>query len=283
MNLQIVDNVEQKTVTVLASAVKAATDVRIAVAFVSSDGLMQIMPSVRTALDAGAYVEFLVGMDARATDPSAIKELYALSNEFLQASLLCFASQNASAIYHPKMYLARDNHTATAIIGSSNLTRRGLTSNIEANVVIKDDVNAEIVSEIYSTYNRLKYHPDRVIPDDEFIAVFAELCQHEKFREHKLAKDSELIKLRETFVRKASRLQRPKPTKTDLVGWLELVYDALPEGMFTNQEIYEYESEFRQRYPQNLNIRAKIRQQLQILHKLGFVEHISAGVWKKVI
>lgn len=282
MQLQIIDNVEHDTATVLASAIEIASDVRIAVAFVSSDGLLKIMPSVRTALDAGAYVEFLVGMDARATDPFAIKKLYALSRETPRVSLLCFASRNTSAIYHPKMYLAKDDHTATAIIGSSNLTRRGLTSNIEANVVIRDDVRAEVVSEIYSTYNRLKYHPDRVIPDDEFIDLFAELCQHEKSHERRLARDSELQKLKETFVEKASRLQRPKPTRTDLVGWLELVYDALPEGRFTNQDIYEYENEFRKRYPQNLNIRAKIRQQLQVLQKLGFIEHVSAGVWRKV-
>lgn len=282
MQLQMVDNVERNTASVLAPAIETAKDVRIAVAFVSSDGLLQIMPSVRTALDAGAYVEFLVGMDARATDPSAIKELYTLSNESPQASLLCFASRNASAIYHPKMYLARDSQIATAIIGSSNLTRHGLTSNIEANVVIKEDIHAEIVSEIYSTYNRLKYHPDRVLPDDEFIDLFAELCQKEKSREHRLERDSGLQELKQTFVRKANKLQRPKPTRADLIGWLELVYDALPEGRFTNQEIYEYEKEFRQRYPQNLNIRAKIRQQLQVLHKLGFIEHVSTGVWRKV-
>ncbi|MGB9521621.1 MAG: phospholipase D-like domain-containing protein [Anaerolineales bacterium] len=283
MQLRLIDNVEHKTATVLASAINTANDVRIAVAFVSSDGLLQIMPSVRTALEAGAYVEFLVGMDARATDPNAIKELYALSCENHLATLICFASRNTSALYHPKMYLARNVHTATAIIGSSNLTRRGLTSNIEANVVIRDDVQTEIVSEIYSIYNRLKYHPDRVIPDDEFIDIFTELCKRERLHERTLVKDPDLKKIRETFVGKAHRLQRPKPTRTDLVGWLELVYDVLPEGTFTNQEIYEYENEFRQCYPQNLNIRAKIRQQLQVLHRLGFIEHISKGVWRKVV
>lgn len=93
-------------------------------------------------------MEFLIGMDARATDPDAVRELYALSCKSSKISLLCFASRNNSAIYHPKMYLARDNQIATAIIGSSNLTRRGLKSNIELNVGIRDDVNAEIVSEI---------------------------------------------------------------------------------------------------------------------------------------
>ncbi|MEW6717553.1 MAG: phospholipase D-like domain-containing protein [Chloroflexota bacterium] len=283
MQIQMVDNVERNTASVLVPAIETANDIRIAVAFVSSDGLSQIMPSVHMALEAGAYVEFLVGMDSRATDPSAIRDLYTLFQKTSLGSLLCFASRRTSAIYHPKMYLARDSQTATAIIGSSNLTRRGLVSNIEANVVIKEDIRAEIVSEIYSTYNRLKYHPDRVLPDDEFIDLFAELCQKEKSREHSLERDSELQELKETFVRKANKLQRPKPTRADLIGWLELVYDALPEGRFTNQDIYAYEDEFSRHYPQNLNIKAKIRQQLQFLHKLGFIEHPSKGVWKKLV
>ncbi len=151
-------------------------------------------------------------------------------------------------------------------------------SNIEANVVITDDVQAEIVSEIYSTYNRLKYHPERVIPDGEFIDIFTELCKREKFCERALAKDPEFKKLKEIFFGMAKRLKRPKPTRADLVGWLELVYDVLPEGTFTNRDIYGYEDKFRQCYPQNLNIRAKIRQQLQFLNKLGFIEHIGKGM-----
>lgn len=282
MQIQIVDNVERNTISILAPVIKAANDIRIAVAFVSGEGLSQIMPSVETAMKAGAYVEFLVGMDPRATDPVAIKDLYTLFRDIPQGALFCFASRNASAIYHPKMYLARDSQIATAIIGSSNLTRRGLTTNVEANVVITDDVDAEIISQIYSTYGRLKYHPHRVIPDDEFICLFAELCQREKSQENRLARNQSLRQMREAFIIKANKLQRPKPTRTDLIGWLRIVYDVLPQDEFTNQEIYKYENEFRQRYPQNQNIRAKIRQQLQVLREMGFIEHVSKGIWKKV-
>lgn len=99
-----------------------------------------------------------------------------------------------------------------------------------------------------STYNRLKHHPYRVIPDDEFINLFKDLCRLEKLLERKLAKDSELKKLKEAFIGKANILQRPGPVRADLVGWLELVYDALPEDRFTNREIYAYEDKFRQHY-----------------------------------
>lgn len=282
MQLQIIDNIQLSTAAILTSAIKTAKDVRIAVAFVSSDGLSKIMPSVQTALAAGAYIEFLVGMDVRATDPLALRELFTLSSNTPNVSLLCFAPKSASGIYHPKMYLMKDNHNVTAIIGSSNLTRHGLVSNIEANVVIRDVVQTEIISEIYSTYNKLKYHRDRVVPDSEFIELFTEICKKYRSLDLKLSRDYELKKLKETFFAKANRLQRPKPTQRDLVGWLKLVYDALPDGEFTNQDIYKFENKFRELYPKNLNIRAKIRQQLQILNKLGFIRHVKPRIWEKI-
>lgn len=282
MYLEILDNVKCSTASVLLPAITSSNDIRIAVAFVSSDGLMQISHSLEKALEAGAYVEFLVGMDTRATDPDAMKELYTLACKKKRVSLLCFVTKNNSAIYHPKMYLAKEDQYVTAIIGSSNLTRRGLTSNIEVNILVKENIHSEFVSEIYSTYNRLKYHPHRVIPDEEFVELFAELCRQERNRERLLAKESELKKLKETLLKKASKLKRPKPRKEDLVGWLELVYNNLPEGTFGNRDIYQYENEFKKTYPHNLNIKAKIRQQLQVLNKLGFIEHVNRGIWRKV-
>lgn len=283
MNIQVIDNVERKIASVLIPAIAAANDIRIAVAYVSNDGLKKIMPSMHDAISAGATIEFMVGMDTHATDPVAIKKLYDLCQNTPRASLLCFAPKNRNLIYHPKMYLARDNQKATAIIGSSNLTRRGLTKNIEANLVIEDNVDAVILSEIYATYTRLKFHPDRVIPDGEFLAMFTELRKEEQAHERKIAKSKDIRKLRESFEDKVKNLQRPIPTRTDLVGWLELVYDSLPEGSFTNQDIYQFEPDFRQYYPENLNIRAKIRQQLQYLRELGFIEQISRGVWRKAL
>lgn len=282
MPIQVIDNIKHHTGKVFASAVETATDIRVAVAFVSSDGLAQIMTSTITALDKGAYVEFLVGMEAGVTDPSAVRALFALSCETPQVSLLCFVPRTPSVTYHPKMYLARNQQVATAIIGSSNLTWRGLSSNLEVNVVITDEVQAEIISDVYTVYNRLKYHPDMVIPDAAFIDLFTELCKRQKTHERALKSDAELKGLRKALVEKATSLQVPKPTKKDLVGWLELVYGALPDGVFTNQQVYAHEDDFRSRYPQNSNIRAKIRQQLQVLQKLGFIEHVKPGVWRKV-
>lgn len=148
--------------------------------------------------------------------------------------------------------------------------------------MIQDDIHSELMSEIFNTYYRLKFHPLRVVPDGEFIDIFADLCKVEKRAERQQARQPEIHTLRQAFSTKAKTLQRPKPSKSDLFGWLELVYDVLPEGEFSNQDIYAYEDFFRQYYPYNMNIRAKIRQQLQLLQRLGFIQHVAAGVWRKL-
>ena len=282
MRVQIIDNVSREMVSVLLPAIEQSKDVRIAVAFVSRRGLAMIEPSIRAALQAGAYLEFLVGLDMRSTEPEALQTLYDLSCKSATVELYCYASLRPAAIYHPKLYVLRIDNEVTSIIGSSNLTEGGLKKNIEVNVVIKASMGDEVVSDVYGIYNQLKFDPKRVVPDDEFLALYAQLCEREREQQRKAVRDKSSRDLVRSFKEKASSLRRPTPSRIDLVGWLELVYDSLPEGEFTNQQVYEYEREFQQHYPENRNIRAKIRQQLQILRDMGLIEHLGIGRWQKV-
>lgn len=67
-------------------------------------------------------------------------------------------------------------------------------------------------------------------------------------------------------------------------GWVALVLrivELLPQE-FTLQQVYAYESELARSYPANKNIRAKIRQQLQIIRDLGLIQFIGPGVYRRV-
>ncbi|MEW6040224.1 MAG: hypothetical protein AB1633_01755 [Elusimicrobiota bacterium] len=50
----------------------------------------------------------------------------------------------------------------------------------------------------------------------------------------------------------------------------------------SKQEIYKYEEEFKEVYPENKNIKAKIRQQLQFLRDIGLIKNPDRNVWLKV-
>lgn len=282
MNIELIDNDKKSVADTLSSVIRKARDIRIAVAFISRDGLRLIGDSLKSALAGGARAEFLVGMDTHATDPKALKDLYVMTSENPLVSLFCFVADSPASIYHPKLYLTRRGNEVTAIIGSSNLTRRGLSENVEVNVLLHDSTSCSFIAETYDLYNKLKFHRNRVIPDAEFIEIFAHLCNSTAKAERLTRSGLDYGKVNRVYIEKARSLRRPKPNRSDLVGWLELVYDSLPDGVFTNTQVYRNENLFKSHYPENLNIRAKIRQQLQVLEGLGLVRHEGVGKWSKV-
>ncbi|MEJ2673307.1 MAG: phospholipase D-like domain-containing protein, partial [Deltaproteobacteria bacterium] len=196
----------------------------------------------------------------------------------------CYASIEPSSIYHPKIYLLRDsdNTKVICIVGSSNLTEGGLRKNIEANFVIEANTHQEIVLDSYITYNRLKFHPKRVIPDDEFLRLYSDLCSSEKKQRTEYKKKEYRRHLLKSFEEKARTLQHPKPALKDLIGWAKLVFEYLPDKEFSTSQLYEHEQEFSSIYPENKNIKAKIRQQLQVLRDIGLNKHLGKSHWIKV-
>lgn len=282
MQISVADNVSRPVVGVLSTAIERSSDVRIAVAFVSQRGVSMISAPVATALQAGAIVEFVVGLDGRATEPAAVRDLFQLARSNPNVRFYCYRAPDRGHLYHPKVYLLRATDTVTCIVGSSNLTEGGLRRNLEVNVVIEGTPNDEPVSDLYESYTRLKFQPGRVVPDEELLAVYQQLFQRQTQEQRTVDRDPMSRELRNTFNQKLALLQRPAPTRRDLVGWLELVYDALPQGDFTNAQAYGSERVFRERFPQNRNIRAKVRQQLQNLRDLGFIEHMGRARWRKL-
>jgi type II restriction enzyme len=66
-------------------------------------------------------------------------------------------------------------------------------------------------------------------------------------------------------------------------GWtLDLlnVLRTLGKKTFTLSDAYSFEQVLGRRHPENRNLRAKIRQQLQVLRDLGYIEFLSRGVYR---
>jgi len=68
-------------------------------------------------------------------------------------------------------------------------------------------------------------------------------------------------------------------------GWLHDVLrcaESLPTD-FTLADMYEFERELEQTHPRNRNVRAKIRQQLQLLRNAGFLRFLGGGRYRRVL
>ncbi|HKP53297.1 MAG TPA: phospholipase D-like domain-containing protein [Chloroflexia bacterium] len=282
MQVQVIDNTSRKLAAILPPAIEQSSDVRIAVAFMSRTGLKLLDTSIQVALQAGAYLEFLVGLDMQTTEPAALMDIYNLSLANEHVSLYCYSGLEGVPVYHPKLYLLRAGDEVTSVIGSSNLTAGGLKTNIEINALIHGNILDDAISDSYSSYYRLKFKLKRASPDEEYLSRYSEACKRNKQRQEASGKDSSYREAVQRFRKKAESLQQPVPTSRDIVGWPKLAYDALPMGPFTNEQVYQYEQLFQAQYPTNKHVKAKIRQQLQILRDLGLIKHLEEGLWQKM-
>lgn len=77
-----------------------------------------------------------------------------------------------------------------------------------------------------------------------------------------------------------SRIKKLAGLPPSLRGWTVDVLRAIRElrkPRFSLQDLYGFETELKNLHPKNLNVRPKIRQQLQVLRDLGLLEFASPG------
>ena len=283
MEVIFTDNITRNLLEVLNQTIPKAKELKFAVAFIKYSGFMLIEEDINKYLRKGRNIEFLVGLDFRTTEPKVLRLLKKLSNERFPVKCYCFSdpSFGDTPVYHPKMYLLNNGKNATIALGSSNLTGGGLKNNVEVNAVITAFLKEEIVSDAYGLYGRLKFQQSRFEPDLEYIDKYEEAYERVQRRNAEALRERQTKEIIRQLKGKEKVLPKPVPTKLELFGWMRLVYERLPSGRFRTRDIYKYEKEFQEVYPENKNIRAKIRQQLQFLRDIGLIKNPGRDIWLK--
>lgn len=144
------------------------------VAFVSTGGLKNIIDQMLAFREAGGEIKLYLGVNLNATSKEALEKL--LEHEI--ESYVVYSPNNI--IYHPKIYAFEGDETTRAIIGSSNLTERGLFQNIEASVCVdfaSDDENgSEFLADIYDHFNAIinQEHPSCQLLTPEVLGILIE-------------------------------------------------------------------------------------------------------------
>jgi HKD family nuclease len=151
MELTLIENDQALMGAAIDEACRTASAVRAAVAFAKEGGLAAA-PALLACSARGAPVQLLAGVDYQLTDLSALTRFERPPSE---ARIYLHPDSSARAVFHPKVYLAESSHSATAIIGSSNLTAGGLSANIEANILIRDAPDAPIIRAVRAFHSKL--------------------------------------------------------------------------------------------------------------------------------
>lgn len=110
-------------------------------AFASEAGVYGLSNSIADSISI-KNINLIVGIDQEGTPKDALEELLKLNvNSYI-------FYQKEAPIFHPKIYLFEGDTKTTIIVGSSNLTGRGLFNNVESSTLIEFD-NADADGKAY--------------------------------------------------------------------------------------------------------------------------------------
>lgn len=117
----------------------------IAVAWVRASGMSYLSDRLENFLRHGGHLSVVVGIDIHNTTREGLQALLDLEQH---GRCETFVYHNeAGGIFHPKLYLFRNEEEARLIVGSNNITQSGLYVNVEAGLQVDTDINAQVVAQ----------------------------------------------------------------------------------------------------------------------------------------
>jgi HKD family nuclease len=122
-------------------------------AFATVSGVNGLAPHIEAAKQRGMAINFVVGVDQKATSKEALEAIVGLGiNSFVYHQL-------GGSIFHPKIYLFEGEHKSQLIVGSSNLTKWGLYENIEASLLLEfsndDSADLKVLNDMKASFSSL--------------------------------------------------------------------------------------------------------------------------------
>ena len=94
----------------------------------------------------GGRLSVIAGIDLENTTREGLQALLDLE---LHGSCETFVYHNESgSIFHPKVYLFRNEEEARLIVGSNNITQAGLFVNVEAGLQVETSVNSPVITQV---------------------------------------------------------------------------------------------------------------------------------------
>jgi HKD family nuclease len=180
--IQILSNTNYSLANILKSELIESTEVEIAVAFVWKTGIDEIYKSLDYAMNVNsAKIEIIAGLDFKTTDANALFALKDIEKKYKNFSFYCFGDKRDNhndLIFHPKIYLFNTSLSTqtkyTSIIGSSNLTGGGLTTNFEVNSIFRENT-PKYYSQLAAVYNEIKYTDSVFNPSTEYILKYGDI------------------------------------------------------------------------------------------------------------
>ncbi len=141
----------------------------IAVAWVRASGMAHLTDRLANFLHHGGQLSIIVGIDLQNTTREGLQALLDLEQH---GHCETYVYHNeAGSIFHPKLYLFRNEEEARLIVGSNNITEAGLYVNVEAGLQVDTEVDASVIVQTLDAISSWKDTTSRLAVrlDPEFL------------------------------------------------------------------------------------------------------------------
>ena len=158
-----------------------AREIIVCMAYLKISGLTHLDGIIDNVMRRRAHLMMLIGIDQYLTEPKALMMLF--KKVRYRRNCETFLVQRKGLTFHPKMYFAKKEKSASALIGSANITNGGLQTNIEASIHATIALDSQFCHQIESYVATLK-KDTATIPLD-FIAISQYEARYNIFRNHR--------------------------------------------------------------------------------------------------
>ncbi len=200
---------------------------------------------------------------------------------------LCALAQDGIRIrslsnLHAKIYIFDDK---SALVTSANATFSGLYRNLECGIGLSDKPVVEQLADSLLTGFGTETSPSCPLKLDELESLQIPLKAIKASLPHQPREISEGDN--PPTVDAEFSISDPKALLEGFSGWQKLTLRgvlAMPEEGFVLDELFNVCAPIaKEEYPNNRNVRPKLRQQLQMLRDLGLVEFVSLGRYRRTM
>jgi hypothetical protein len=142
----------------------------IAVAWVRASGMAYLSERLENFLRHGGQLTIIVGIDLQNTTREGLQALLDLE-QYGRSETFVYHNE-AGSIFHPKLYLFRNEEEARLIVGSNNITQSGLYVNVEAGLQVDTDVSDPVIAQALDAISSWKDTASRLALrlDADFLA-----------------------------------------------------------------------------------------------------------------
>ena len=219
MAIQILSNLNYPIGNIISQELQNANSAKIAVAFLKYSGVKVIEKSLDSFLKNNGGIEIIAGLDFKTTEPQSIHYFIQLQKQAANLKFYCYGDKDenkTNVVFHPKIYLFEKGRETTGIVGSTNLTRGGLLTNFEVNVVIKES-KPLYFSQLEAIYNSVKFTDSVFSPDEEYLAGYSDVYKAFLKNEEIATKDKGIQNVVRQINRRAEFLPGTVPSIKSLI------------------------------------------------------------------